>query len=247
MIQIHICEDSEEQLKQICKAIKNACAIVSEEMSIVTTTTKPETLLEVVGKNSEVNVYFLDIDLRHKTMNGFNVAMKIREKEPFAYICFVTTHSEMSYLTFKYKIMAFDFIIKDTYEHMSRDFLGCIRAIDKQVNLVQSDEEKYLELELFHERKMVPIKSIMAIEIIGNHKTRMYTDTQTIDMSRTLSSIKKELPTYFVKCHRGAIINAKEVSSFNSADGQLVLSNGMEFYVATRKIREMVNFMKQMK
>jgi len=84
MIQIHICEDSEEQLKQICKAIKNACAIISEEMSIVTTTTKPETLLEVVGKNSEVNVYFLDIDLRHKTMNGFYVATrKIREMVNF--------------------------------------------------------------------------------------------------------------------------------------------------------------------
>lgn len=245
MIQIHICEDSEHQLKQICKAIKEACAIVSEEMHVVTATRRPEEILETLGKSSEIQVYFLDIDLNNKKMNGFNVAMKIREKEPFAYICFVTTHSEMSYLTFKYKVMAFDFIIKETFEDLKRDFLSCLQAIDKQVSLIQSNEEEYLELDLFHEKRIIPINSILAIESIGNHKIRMHAETQIIDMSRTLSSIKKELPQYFAKCHRGIIINGKKVISLNSATGKLTLTNGLEFYVATRKLREMMNFVKE--
>jgi len=35
MIQIHVCEDSEHQLKQIKKALGYACAIVSDQMQIV--------------------------------------------------------------------------------------------------------------------------------------------------------------------------------------------------------------------
>lgn len=244
MIQIHICEDSEHQLTQICKALRDVCAIVSEEMQVVTATTKPEELLEKIGQNNETQVYFLDIDLKHKNMNGLNVAMKIREKEPFSFICFVTTHSEMSYLTFKYKVMAFDFIIKDTFESLKKDFLNCLHAINKHVNRIQSNEEKYLELDLFHEKRKVPIDSILAVEIIGNHKIRMYTDTQTIDMTRTLSNIKKELPPYFAMCHRGAIINGKKVVSLNSATGKLTLTSGLEFYVPKRKFRQMMDFIK---
>ena len=247
MIQIHVCEDSEHQLKQIKKALGHACAIASDQMQIVTVTTKPEEILEVVDKNHEINVYFLDIDLKHRDMNGLDVAVKIREKDPVAYICFVTTHSEMSYLTFKYKVMAFDFIIKDTYETLQKDFLHCLKAIEKQVNLRQENMEEFLELDLFHEKRIVSLKSIMAIETIGNHKIRMHTDTGAIDMSRTLSSIRKELPTHFVKCHRGIIINGNKVESFDSSTGKIVLTNGMEFFVATRKIQEMVNLLKELR
>lgn len=243
MIQLHICEDSEHQLKQIKKALEYACAIVSEEMHIITAVTKPENILVAIGENSEINVYFLDIDLKHKEMNGLDVAIKIREKDPHAFICFVTTHSEMSYLTFKYKVMAFDFIIKDSYESLCKDFLNCLKAIDKQVHLLQDDKNEFLELDLFHEKRFIPLESIVAIETIGNHKIRMHTETQTIDMARTLSSIKKELPDHFIKCHRGIIVNGKKISGFDSGSGKLTLTNGTEFYAATRKIQEMANFL----
>jgi len=247
MIHIHICEDSEHQLKQIKKALQYACAIVSEQMQVVTATTKPEDIIEKIDGHNKINVYFLDIDLSHKTMNGLDVAIKIREKDPVSYICFVTTHSEMSYLTFKYKVMAFDFIIKETFESLQKDFLNCLKAIEKQVNLLQDNKDEYLELDLFHEKKIIPLAGIIAIETIGNHKIRMYTDTQTIDMSRTLSSIKKELPAEFIKCHRGGIINGKKIISFDFATGKLILEGGIEIYVATRKINEMKNFINSIK
>lgn len=238
MIHIHICEDSEHQIKQIHKALKDSCALVSEDMKIVTVTRKPEELLDAVGRSHVVNVYFLDIDLKHKSMNGFQVAMKIREKEPFAYICFVTTHSEMSYLTFKYKVMAFDFIIKDTYENLKRDFLSCLWAIHQQVGSLKNNEEEYLELDLFHEKRVLPMDSILAVEVVGNHKIKLYTDTQTIEMSRTLTNMKKELPPHFIKCHRSILINGKRITRFDSSTGKIVVGDQVEFYTAIRKKRE---------
>lgn len=247
MIQIHICEDSEKQLEQMEKAIRYACAIVSEDMEIGVVTTDSDKLLKHLGESNAINVYFLDIDLKHEKMNGLDVAVKIRENDPVAFICFVTTHSEMSYLTFRYKVMAFDFIIKESYEQLKRDFLVCLKAIDKQVRLLQDNEEKYIKLELFHEEKIIPINSIVAVETIGNHKIRMYTDSQTIDMSRTLSGVKKELPDNFVKCHRSIIVNIDKIVDFDYKTGRLLLKNNMEIYVATRRITEIKEFVKKVK
>lgn len=245
MIQIHICEDSEHQLIQICKLIKDACVIVSEDMRVVTATAKPEEILDNIGKNNEINIYFLDIDLNHKTLNGFQIAVQIRKKEPFAYICFVTTHSEMSFLTFKYKVMAFDFIIKDTFESMKNDILSCLKAINQQIHC-SAKKEEFIELDLFHEKRMIPINSILAVDTVGNHKIRMYTDTQTIEMSRTLSNIKKELPPFFIKCHKSVIINGKKIIAFDTKTGKLTLNNGQQFYAAIRKVREISQFMDRM-
>lgn len=239
MIQIHICEDSEKQLELMDKALRYACAVVSEDMQLGVVTRVPEELLKHIAANNNINVYFLDIDLNHKKMNGLDVAVKIREKDPVAYICFVTTHSEMSYLTFRYKVMAFDFIIKESYEQLKKDFVICLKAIDKQVHLLQDNEDKYIKLDLFHEEKIIAINSIVAVETIGNHKIRMYTDTQTIDMSRTLSGIKKELPDNFVKCHRSIIVNVDKIADFDFKTGKLLLNNKMELYVAIRRIAEL--------
>lgn len=46
-------------------------------------------------------------------MNGFELAQEIRKFDPRGFIIFITTHAELSYMTFTYKVEALDYIIKD--------------------------------------------------------------------------------------------------------------------------------------
>lgn len=60
------------------------------------------------------------------------LAHKIRETQPRCCIVFVTTHSEMSFMTFSYRIEAMDFIIKDDIGKLEERMLQCIeQAIER--------------------------------------------------------------------------------------------------------------------
>ena len=77
-------------------------------------------------------------------MTGLTLAQEIRKYDPRGFIIFVTTHSEMSYMTFIYKLEALDFILKDEPKELPKiilhcknrqmEFLGKIKEIEKEVD-----------------------------------------------------------------------------------------------------------------
>ena len=79
-------------------------------------------LLEKIKETGEVGIYFLDIDLK-TDMTGLTLAQEIRKYDPRGFIIFITTHSEMSYMTFIYKLEALDFILKDDPEELGKIIL----------------------------------------------------------------------------------------------------------------------------
>ena len=98
---IFICEDNESQREKIKNIILDTIMIENLDMEIVLDTANPKELLEIIKEYSKNNIYFLDVDLRH-AINGIQLAEKIRDKDPRGFIVFITTHAEMSYLTFLY-------------------------------------------------------------------------------------------------------------------------------------------------
>ena len=58
----------------------------------------------------------LDVIFRYtirSDINGIKLGSEIRKYDPIGNIIFVTSHSELTYLTFVYKVSAMDFIFKD--------------------------------------------------------------------------------------------------------------------------------------
>ena len=120
MLNIVICEDNNIQRSTIEKFIKNSIAKNDFSFRIKLSTNDPEVVLKNIGNG---DIYFLDVDLNNK-INGFKLAERIRNIDSLGYIIFITTHSELTYLTFKYRVEAMDFILKDNineiedYYHM---------------------------------------------------------------------------------------------------------------------------------
>ena len=108
MLNIVICEDNNIQRSTIEKFIKNSIAKNDFSFRIKLSTNDPEVVLKNIGNG---DIYFLDVDLKNK-INGFKLAERIRNIDSLGYIIFITTHSELTYLTFKYRVEAMDFIFK---------------------------------------------------------------------------------------------------------------------------------------
>ena len=51
---------------------------------------------------------------------------EIRKYDPIGNIVFVTSHSELTYLTFVYKVAAMDFIFKDDPDQLKTRVLDCL-------------------------------------------------------------------------------------------------------------------------
>ena len=73
---------------------------------------KPDQLLAEVHEKGAHQLFFLDIEIRNEEMKGLEVARKIRDRDPYALIVFVTTHSEFMPLSFRYQVSALDYIDK---------------------------------------------------------------------------------------------------------------------------------------
>jgi two-component system response regulator AgrA len=111
MLPIIICEDNDIQREKIKNFIELAIAKWNFDFEISLCTGKVEELLSFLDEQRELKaIYFLDVDLKNE-INGIMLAEHIRKKDSSGYIIFITTHSEMSHLTFKYKVEAMDYII----------------------------------------------------------------------------------------------------------------------------------------
>ena len=140
MIDVYICEDHPEQRKVISQYIRSAILIEEYDMKIGMETEDPEKILEAVRNSENMGLYFLDIEL-NTNMNGLVLADRIREYDPRGFIVFITSHSEMSFLTFQYKVEALDFILKDHPQQMQRQICECMKHVGKRFQLPEADEE----------------------------------------------------------------------------------------------------------
>lgn len=138
MIDIYICEDNEKQRNYLKSQIDNFIAFEQLDMQITTATDDPAIILSAAQHSSNCGLYFLDIDLNTPETNGFLLAQNIRKIEPRCFIVFVTSHIELSYYTYQYKVEALDFIVKDNIDTMKNKIHECIlNAYEKHTHSSQ--------------------------------------------------------------------------------------------------------------
>lgn len=125
MLKIYICEDIEVERDKMQQVIENIVLMEDLDMELCCVSEDPHKILEKVKETEEVGIYFLDIALG-ADMTGLTLAQEIRKYDPRGFIIFVTTHSEMSYMTFIYKLEALDFILKDAPEELGTRLHDCI-------------------------------------------------------------------------------------------------------------------------
>lgn len=233
MLNIVICEDDNIQRSTIEKFIKNSIAKNDYSFRIKLSTANPEDVLKNIGSG---DIYFLDVDLNNK-INGFKLAEKIRDIDSLGYIIFITTHSELTYLTFKYRVEAMDFILKDNVNEIDFRINECLSHIHKHINKEKSDV-KTLTLTLDDRIIKILLNDIVFIETSTNsHKIIIHESNRKTEIFTTLKEISKNLDDRFYRCHRAYIVNKNRIKEINKINRIVYMDNGAECLASFRLIK----------
>ena len=108
VLRIIICEDNAEYLNLLEDYVNHTLESGNIAGEVVCAATHPDEV-ESYLTQGDANVFLFDIDL-NSDKNGYELAVKIRENNPEAYLVFISEHLEYVFQSFK--VRPFDFLPK---------------------------------------------------------------------------------------------------------------------------------------
>jgi len=222
MLDIYVCEDNEKQRTFVSNFIQDYCVMRHLDARIVLSASSPEAILETFQKTKNPALFFLDIDLG-AAINGVELGRRIREQAPDAFIVFLTTHTEMTLLTFQYKIEALDFIAKDDADRIKQRIAECIDVAN--IRHVNTGAEKALKVTVDDKQIFINLSDIISIETTHvRHKLRLDTFTRSLEFSGELKKVEAQLNEHFFRIHKSYVVNRKMIVSINK-DNTVTMKN----------------------
>lgn len=245
MLKVIICEDNIRQREQIKKAIESTIEDNSLDLNISLCTDNPESVIAYLEQNSAgVGVYFLDIELNSK-MNGLALAQFIRKHDPYGYIIFITTHSELACMTFEYKVEAMGFIPKDELillNNKIRDNL--LDAYNKYNNKFHGKSENkndFITIDTVGKKINIKLEDILFFETVTSiHKIRIHTFDKQIEFYSSIKDLKDRLNDDFYQSHRSYLVNVKNIKQIDKKRFLIHMKNNEECYVSIRQLMGLV-------
>lgn len=240
MLDIIICEDNTIQRKQIENIIMDEASSSKLNLNIALSTADPKAVIEYISLSNKKNyLYFLDVEL-NSDINGIELANKIRKYDLKGYIVFVSSHAELTLLTFEYKVQAMDYILKYNSENLKSKIVDCLRiAYDDFLKLDVVDRE-YITIDIGN--KIINIKpcDILFFETDRDHRIRLHTIDENIEFYCSLKEIETIVPPYFYKCHRSYIVNTKNIKSIDKDKLTINMINNDKCYISKRYMKGML-------
>lgn len=237
MLSIFICEDSDIQRKALEDIIKKTIMIEDYDMAIVVSTDNPQDILDYLDEQNDVRgIYFLDIDFGQE-MNGIELGAEIRKKDIFSRIIFITTHSEMMSLTFKYKVEAMDYIAKDNPEGIQAKVQSCLHRVYEYHTSEEVNEEDRIKLKINNQIRIFSLKDVMFFETTDmSHKIKLHLTNSWLELYGTLSEIEA-LSEHFIRVHKSYVINKLNIMTIDQKNREIIMTNGEHCLVSVRKIK----------
>ncbi|MGH1831475.1 two-component system, LytTR family, response regulator AgrA [Enterococcus sp. AZ048] len=235
-INVYIAEDNESQRISLEQAIKNYQLFSDWELTLAYSTSSGGELLENIDRRNQWNIYFLDINLEEDTEfnNGFSVAQEIRKFDPLGFIVFITIRSELSFLTFQYRVQALDFIIKDPAVDIRERIHTCLKTIEQRLGTLTMSQT--VKLNTGSEFTTFILDDILYFSSNKGHALSLHTkNNQYLIHQTTLNNLEEQLSSNFLRCHRGFLIHKKAIHSITKDFSSVTIEDGTVIPVSVRK------------
>jgi len=237
MLSIFICEDDKAQRMKMEKLITDYVEMENLAMKLVLSTDSPFEVLGYLQAHPKTSgLYFLDIDLGHE-IDGIKLAEKVREVDSLGKIVFVTTHGEMSYLIFKYKIEALDYILKDHPDEMQVRVRECITMAHKRYADDKNPDKKVYTVKIGEQFLTYPHDDIMFIEASPKTPHRLILHLKNGQSSYYGTLKDTQAATGFYLCHKSVLVNPDNVKEINTTTREAELVNGDICLVSARAMK----------
>ena len=237
MLDIFICEDNAAQRQTVVNIIQNIVLIEELDMQLTLDTGDPYMLLEKVRTSQNTGIYFLDIDL-NSNMNGMKLAQQIRLYDPRGFIIFITAHSELSYMTFQYRVEAMDFVLKDNPAEAKMKLRECLLNAMTRHTLQTNKTHKVYTLEAGGRKISVDYDDILFFETSSNiHKVILHAKDRQIEFPGALKELTGVLDGNFVRCHRAFLVNKNNIKEADTKNRIIHFANGETCLMSTRMMK----------
>lgn len=237
MLDIFVCEDNAAQRRAIVQTIQNTVLIEELDMQLVLDSEDPYVLLDKVKANQNTGIYFLDIDL-DSDMNGMKLAQQIRLFDPRGFIIFITAHSELSYMTFQYRVEAMDFVLKDNPAEAKVKIKECLLNAMERYTLQTNKTHKVYTIEIGGRKISVDYDDIFFFETSSNiHKVILHAKDRQIEFSISMKELTGTLGDSFVRCHRSFLVNKKNIKEVDAKNRIIYFANGETCLMSTRMMK----------
>lgn len=239
MLNIFVCEDNAAQRRTIVQIIQNAVLMEELDMQLILDTENPYALLEKVKTSQHTGVYFLDIDLG-SSINGMKLAQQIRLFDPRGFIIFITAHSELSYMTFQYRVEAMDFVLKDNPAEMKIKIRECLLNALERYTLQTNKTHKVYTIRIDGRKISVDYDDILFFETSDNiHKVILHAKDRQIEFPGVLKELADTLDDNFVRCHRSFLVNKNNITETDSKNRIIHFANGETCLMSTRRMKDL--------
>ena len=237
MLDIFVCEDNAAQRRTVVNIIQNTVLIEGLDMQLTLDTGDPYMLLEKIRISQNTGIYFLDIDL-NSSMNGMKLAQQIRLYDPRGFIIFITAHSELSYMTFQYRVEAMDFVLKDNPAEAKVKLRECLLHAMERHTLQTNKTHKVYTLEVGGRKISVDYEDILFFETSSNiHKVILHAKDRQIEFPSTLKELTGVLDSNFVRCHRAFLVNKNNIKEVDTKNRIIHFANGETCLMSTRMMK----------
>jgi len=246
MLKIYICEDIKEQRDQFLKDIKDIIALEDLDMKIEISSEDPYEVLEHVKNIKETGLYFLDINLK-TNIDGVVLAKEIRKYDPRGFIVFITTHTELTLLTFEHQVEALDYIIKDTINmgNNKEKFHKCIlNAYEKYSNSI-TQNKRLFNLKIGEKVMNIECDKILFFETSQKtSKVKLHLSNGILEFHASMKDVEKQLDENFYRCHNSYIVNVENIDSINTKEQIALMKNGSECLISRRPLKGLLKLYK---
>lgn len=237
MLNIFVCEDDDAQRRSIVQTIQNTVLIEELDMELVLDAADPYVLLEKVRTSLNTGIYFLDIDLG-SNLNGMKLAQQIRLSDPRGFIIFITAHSELSFMTFQYRVEAMDFVLKDNPAEAKVKIRECLLNAMERYTLQTNRTHKVYTTQIGGRKINVDYDDIFFFETSSNiHKVILHAKDRQIEFSSTMKELTSTLGDNFVRCHRSFLVNKNNIKEVDAKKRIIYFTNGETCLMSTRMMK----------
>lgn len=240
MLKIFICEDNIKEQEKLKKIVENTILIENYDMELKLVTSNPYKVLEEIKLNPCSGIYFLDVDLGCD-INGIELGEKIRTYDPRGFIIFITTHAEMSYLTFIHKVEAMDFIIKDDTYNISQRIQDCIKNAHTRYTATTNDIQKVFSIKVDDKIISIQYDDILFFETSSTvHKVILHSENRLIEFYSKMKDLETLLDDSFCRCHSSYIVNKNNIKEIDKKKRVIYMKNGDTCFASVRGLRNLL-------
>ncbi|WCG34484.1 LytR/AlgR family response regulator transcription factor [Companilactobacillus farciminis] len=244
MIDVFVCEDDTKQREEIVKYIENYLLIENLDMKLRLATDNPHKITDYLQENKvDRSLYFFDIDL-DSDINGLELAAQIRKKNLNCEIVFITVHTEMVFLTFKYQLEALDFILKDSPEDIQKRVVNAIDTCYKKFIDHESESEDYYQIKTGEHIRSVRVQDILFFESSPvPHKVIAHLRNGQFEFYSTIKEIEDENKLFY-RCHKSYVVNVNNIKSINRHTRELTMINDEKALASVMATRTLIKRLK---